>query len=59
MGFLKRLWGYITTLFRRTAEGAMNPEIDDADRLEVGQALRYPEPTEACAAAPHTRSKKG
>ena len=28
MGFLKRLWGYITTLFRRTAEGAMNPEIE-------------------------------
>jgi phage shock protein A len=33
MGFLKRLWGYITTLFRRTAEGAMNPEI------EVEQAI--------------------
>jgi len=28
MGFLKRLWGYIATLFRRTAEGAMNPEIE-------------------------------
>ena len=28
MGFLRRLWGYITTLFRRTAEGAMNPEIE-------------------------------
>jgi len=28
MGFLKRLWGYITTLFRRTAEGAMNPEVE-------------------------------
>ncbi len=28
MGFLKRLWGYITTLFRQTAEGAMNPEIE-------------------------------
>ena len=28
MGFLKRLWGYITTLFRTTAEGAMNPEIE-------------------------------
>ena len=33
MGFFKRLWGYITTLFRRTAEGAMNPEI------EVEQAI--------------------
>jgi phage shock protein A len=33
MGFLKRLWGYIATLFRRTAEGAMNPEI------EVEQAI--------------------
>lgn len=28
MGFLKRLWGYIATLFRQTAEGAMNPEIE-------------------------------
>lgn len=28
MGFLKRLWGYITTLFRSTAEGVMNPEIE-------------------------------
>ncbi len=28
MGFLRRLWGYITTLFRRTAESAMNPEIE-------------------------------
>jgi phage shock protein A len=28
MGFLKRLWGYIATLFRRTAESAMNPEIE-------------------------------
>ena len=28
MGCLRRLWGYITTLFRRTAEGAMNPEIE-------------------------------
>jgi len=28
MGFFKRLWGYITTLFKRTAEGAMNPEVE-------------------------------
>ncbi len=28
MGFFRRLWGYITTLFRQTAEGAMNPEIE-------------------------------
>ncbi len=28
MGFLKRLWGYITTLFRRTAERAMDPEVE-------------------------------
>ena len=28
MGFLKRLWGYITTLFRTSAEKAMNPEIE-------------------------------
>lgn len=28
MKFLKRLWGYITTLFRSTAEKAMNPEIE-------------------------------
>jgi phage shock protein A len=28
MSFFKRLWGYIKTLFKRTAEGAMNPEIE-------------------------------
>lgn len=28
MGFLRRLWGYITTLFRTSAEKAMNPEIE-------------------------------
>ena len=28
MSFVKRLWGYIKTLFKRTAEGAMNPEIE-------------------------------
>ncbi len=28
MGFLKRLWGYITTLFRTTAEKAMDPEVE-------------------------------
>lgn len=33
MGFLRRLWGYITTLFRTTAENAMNPEV------EVEQAI--------------------
>ncbi len=28
MGFLKRLWGYIATLFRTTAEKAMDPEVE-------------------------------
>jgi phage shock protein A len=28
MSFLRRLWGYITTLFKRTAESAMNPEVE-------------------------------
>lgn len=28
MGFFKRLWGYISQLFRSTAESAMNPEIE-------------------------------
>jgi phage shock protein A len=28
MGFLKRLWGYIKTLFRRKAEDMMDPEIE-------------------------------
>ncbi len=28
MGFLRRLWGYITTLFRTTAESAMRPEVE-------------------------------
>ncbi len=28
MKFLKRLWGYITTLFRVRTEAAMNPEIE-------------------------------
>jgi phage shock protein A len=28
MGFLKRLWGYFKALFRRTAERAMDPEIE-------------------------------
>ena len=44
MGFLKRLWGYIATLFRRTAEGAMNPEIEIEqainDARKRDQALR-------------------
>jgi phage shock protein A len=28
MSFFKRLWGYVTTLFRRTAENAMDPEVE-------------------------------
>jgi phage shock protein A len=28
MGFLKRLWGYIKTLFRIKTEAAMNPEVE-------------------------------
>ena len=28
MGFLKRLWGYIKTLFRVKTEAAMDPEIE-------------------------------
>ncbi len=28
MSFFRRLWGYITTLFKRTAESAMNPEVE-------------------------------
>ena len=28
MGFLKRVWGYIKTLFRMKAEAAMNPEVE-------------------------------
>jgi phage shock protein A len=28
MSFFRRLWGYIKTLFKRTAEGAMRPEIE-------------------------------
>lgn len=28
MSFFRRLWGYITTLFKRTAEGVMNPEVE-------------------------------
>ncbi len=34
MGFLKRLWGYIKTLFRRKAEDMMDPEI------EIEQAIQ-------------------
>ena len=34
MSFLKRLWGYIKTLFRTTAERAMDPEI------EIEQAIQ-------------------
>ncbi len=44
MGFLKRLWGYIATLFRRTAESAMNPEIEIEQAINEArkrdQALR-------------------
>jgi phage shock protein A len=28
MSFFKRLWGYVKTLFKRTAEGVMKPEIE-------------------------------
>jgi phage shock protein A len=28
MGFLKRLWGYLVTLFKGTAERAMDPEVE-------------------------------
>ncbi len=28
MGFLRRLWGYITTWFRTRTEAAMNPEVE-------------------------------
>lgn len=44
MGFLKRMWGYITTLFRTTAENAMNPEIEIEQAINEAkkkdQALR-------------------
>lgn len=38
MGFFKRLWGYISTLFRTTAEGAMNPEVEIEQA--IGQAQK-------------------
>ena len=28
MSFLRRLWGYITTLFRGSAERMMKPEVE-------------------------------
>ena len=34
MGFFKRLWGYIKTLFRMKTEAAMDPEV------EIEQAIR-------------------
>ncbi len=37
MGFLKRLWGYITTLFRTTAESAMNPEVEIEQAITAAQ----------------------
>jgi len=44
MGFLKKLWGYIATLFRTTAENAMNPEIEIEQAINEAkkkdQALR-------------------
>lgn len=44
MGFLKRLWGYLATLFRTTAESAMNPEIEIEQAINEAkkkdQALR-------------------
>ena len=44
MSFLRRLWGYVTTLFRTTAEKAMNPEIEIEQAINEArkrdQALR-------------------
>ncbi len=44
MGFLRRLWGYITTAFRTSAEKAMNPEVEIeqaiAEARKRDQALR-------------------
>jgi len=44
MGFLRRLWGYITTAFRTSAEKAMNPEVEVeqaiAEARKRDQALR-------------------
>jgi len=44
MSFFKRLWGYVKTLFKRTAEGAMNPEIEIEQAIDEArkrdQALR-------------------
>lgn len=37
MSFLKRLWGYIKTLFKTTAEGAMNPEIEIEQAINEAQ----------------------
>ncbi len=37
MGFFKRLWGYIAQLFRSTAEGAMNPEIEIEQAITQAQ----------------------
>ena len=44
MAFLKRIWGYIKTLFKRTAERAMDPEIEIEQAIDEAkkrdQALR-------------------
>lgn len=37
MGFFKRLWGYITQLFKSTAESAMNPEIEIEQAINEAQ----------------------
>lgn len=37
MSFFKRLWGYITTLFRTTAENAMNPEVEIEQAIQEAQ----------------------
>ncbi len=37
MGFFKRLWGYITQLFKSTAESAMNPEIEIEQAISEAQ----------------------
>jgi phage shock protein A len=38
VGFFKRLWGYIKTLFRTTAERAMDPEIEIEQAIQEARA---------------------
>ena len=56
MGFFKRLWGYVKTLFKRTAERAMDPEVEIEQAINEARK-KHQELSNQAAAVVATRTQ--